>query len=304
MSYAAFKKTLLLSELEEILNRIDESFKIISKDVVNDYIIGISDGRSPCNKTICFVEKVSCIQAVKNVVYLTATELPNAINIITNDPRSLFIKFLNIIQKEKMLKALPESYQFSSIDESCEIFPNAIIEGNVVIGKGTIISAGCVVKSGTVIGDNCIVRENTVIGCDGIALYRNKQGEVLRFPHVSGVIIGDNVEIGANVVIVRGTLKPTTIESDTVIGNFCNIGHGVTIGKKVWLSVGSLVGGNTSINEMTTIGLGTRFKDNLKIGKQVSVGMGSVVTKNIENESSVFGNPAKKIRFLNTGPNR
>jgi UDP-3-O-[3-hydroxymyristoyl] glucosamine N-acyltransferase len=301
MDYVAFKKPLALSELVTVLNKCGEPFKLASESLNTGCIVGVSDGRTPCANTICFVEK-SDIQVTEQVVYIAAAELPNAVSLVTDDPRSLFIKFLDMARRENLLAALP--YGVAATHESCDIQPHAIIEDNVAIGQGTVISNGCVLKSGTIIGANCIIRENTVIGCEGIALYKNKQNMALRFPHVSGVVIGDNVEIGANVVIVKGTLKPTIIDTGSVIGNLCNIGHGVRIGKKVWISVGTLVGGNTTIGGMATIGLGVRFRDNLTIGENASVGMGSVVTKDIEQGGSVFGNPAKKIRTLNTGPAR
>jgi len=306
MNYVAFEKPLSLNELEEYFSKCDEEFESILRSVAdnNCKILGISDGRFPVEATVCFVEDSDEVDVIENVVYITSTKIPSSINLLTDDPRSLFIKFLVITQKEKLLRAQPQSDLVDLIHDDCEIHPNATIEKGVVIGVGTVISSGCVLKSGTMIGSNCIVRENTVIGCDGIALYKNKQQEVLRFPHVSGVMIGDNVEIGASVVIIKGTLKPTTIENDIVIGNLCNIGHGAKIANKSWLSVGTLIGGNTTINDKSTIGMGVRVRDNLIIGHNASIGMGSVVTKNIDEGGSVFGNPAKKIHHLKTGPTR
>lgn len=148
------------------------------------------------------------------------------------------------------------------------------------------------------------IRENCTIGCDGIALYKAKNEEVLRFPHLAGIYIGKNVEIGANSVIVRGTLSNTQINDDTVIGNLCNIGHGVKLGKKVWLSVGGMIGGNCVIEDYVTMGLSVSLKDNLFVAEGSTVGMGSVVTKSLKEKATVFGNPAKPLRPLNVGPKR
>jgi len=250
------------------------------------------------------------VEIPSDVMVITTVELEICFKdsdiILTADPRALFIKLLGFFEKEK--KYLPFTStianQIPSIHKEAIIDPRANIEEGVSVGKGSIIYAGSVLKRGTVIGENCIVRENCIIGCNGIALYKTKEGETLRFPHLAGVSIANNVELGASVVIVRGTLANTVIEDDTVIGNLCNIGHGVKIGKKVWLSVGGLIGGNCIIENHVTMGLGVSLKDNLFIAEGSTIGMGSVVTKSLKVKTTVFGNPAKPLRSLNAGPKR
>jgi len=311
--YVSFSEPLTWSNINIILQRIGIEYHVPSNLSGSKTYIGFSDGRFSVSNTICFVDRELTEEMFENlhdVMVITTIELKKYIKdsdvILTEDPRALFIKLFHFFEKEK--KCLPfTSKIFNPIPTiHCEaiIDSRAILEEGVSVGKGSIVAAGVVLKRGTIIGENCIVRENCTIGCNGIALYKTTEGETLRFPHLAGVHIGDNVEIGAGVIIVRGTLMNTVIANDTVIGNLCNIGHGVKIGKKVWMSVGSLIGGNCIIGNDATIGLGVRLKDNLKIGENVSIGMGSVVTKNLPSNLSVFGNPAKKIRSLSTGPKR
>ncbi len=298
-----FKQAYTFAKLAQDLTQLNINYSL---HIATEFeIISIADGRNPVNHSLCFAENAELISQNIAAIYILPAKVPAVTCVVVADPRAVFIKLLAVFQQQQTTYALLPVHRNLGIDTSAKIHANAIIEANVVIGEHTQIAAGCVLKSGTVIGNNSIVRENTVIGCDGIALYRTQDNqEVLRFPHLSGVIIGDNVEIGAQVVIVRGTLKPTIIADNVVIGNLCNIGHGVVIQEKVWLSVGVLIGGNCTLAAQSTLGLGANVKDNLTLATNSSIGMGTVITKNTTANSSYFGNPAKPVRTLNTGPKR
>lgn len=309
--FVKFKDPLLWDQLLKILDLLDCTFEVQVYSL-DEPIAGVANGLLCIENTFVFIDRPLSDDTkakVRNNFILTTCELAKDFSesncIIVDDPRKWYIRLLEFFDQKELLEDFTSVLNAAKgIDPSAKIDPRAILEEGVYIGKNVIISAGTVIKKGTYISDDVIIRENCTIGCDGIALYKTLQNEVLRFPHVAGVYIGENVEIGANSVIVRGTLSNTAIASDTVIGNLCNIGHGVRIGHKVWISVGSMVGGNTMIADFTTIGLGVRIKDNISIASHCTIGMGSVVTKNIPEKISVFGNPAKPIRPLNVGPNR
>lgn len=300
-------------EVEHFLQQCGIDYQLSFHPTSNKTYKGLSDGRFAEADTLCFIDRVPKEKnnnGLNKALVITTKELhtyfPTAHAVYTKDPRALFIYLLELFDKAKVCSAFTSKIPLHTrtIDPKATIDVGATIEEGVSIGAGSVIASGCVIKRGTVIGENCIVRENCVIGCNGIALYKSTLGETLRFPHLAGIKIGDNVELGASTVIVRGTLTNTVIKDDTVIGNLCNIGHSVKIGKKVWMSVGTLIGGNCTLGNHTTIGLGARIRDNLKIGENVSIGMGSVVTKNIPSDISVFGNPAKHLHGLSTGPKR
>lgn len=221
------------------------------------------------------------------------------------DPRAAFIDLLYWLIAHVGVDAHMSGFRrYATVSEDAEVSAHALIEPGVEVGAGTIVGAGAVIKTGTRIGQNTVIRENAVIGSDGVTVYRAADGRLLKFPHVGGVVIGSNTEIGANAVIAGGILAPTSIADEVVIGNLCNVGHGTVVGDGVWMSVGSLIGGHTTIHEKATIAMGVTVRDNLEIGGESSLGMGSVVVKSVEPGHSMFGNPAKRMPGLKTGPKR
>lgn len=224
---------------------------------------------------------------------------------MVGDPRAAFMDALCWLIETVGVDAHRRGFtEEAAISSDAQIAPTAVVEPGVEVGAGSIISAGVVLKTGTRVGENSVIRENVVIGSDGVTLYRAEDGRLLKFPHVGGVSIGSNTEIGANAVIAGGILASTHIGNDVVVGNLCNIGHGAVVEDAVWMSVGSLLGGHTRVHAGATIAMGVTIRDNLVIGESASLGMGSVVVKNVEAKHSMFGNPAKRMIGLKTGPDR
>ncbi|WP_298718236.1 hypothetical protein [uncultured Oceanisphaera sp.] len=221
------------------------------------------------------------------------------------DPRAAFIEVLEWLVESEGFDAHRRGFtKVATISNDAQVASSAVIEPGVEVGAGSIICAGAVLKAGTRIGENTVVRENVVIGSDGVTVYRAEDGRLLKFPHVAGVFIGDHTEIGANAVVAGGILTPTFIGNEVIIGNLCNIGHGAVVDDGVWMSVGTLLGGHTTVNAGATIAMGVTIRDNLVIGEKASLGMGSVVVKSVDARHAMFGNPAKRMVGLKTGPKR
>lgn len=220
------------------------------------------------------------------------------------DPRATFIdighKLLerNVVQVTKKISDALGVHPTAKVGLQTVVHPEVRIDENVIIGAHCVINRGTWIKSGT------IIKDGTIIGIDGINAYRGNDGKLRSFPHFAGVIVGNNVEIGSGVVVVRGLLNSTIIGNNTIIGNLCNIGHVVNIGEKVWMSVGCLIGGHTKINSGATLGMGVTVRDNIEIGENAQVGMSSVVVRKVKANCSVFGNPARIISAIQAGPVR
>jgi UDP-3-O-[3-hydroxymyristoyl] glucosamine N-acyltransferase len=182
----------------------------------------------------------------------------------------------------------------------------ATIGDDVTIGDDTNIGSHAAVAEGTAIGARCDIQPGAVIGSDGFAHYRDPDQSMYTFPHLGRVWIGDDVEIGANCVIVRGMVNDTIVEDGVKIGNLCNIGHNCTLHANAGLTAHVVLAGSVTLGEHCDIGLGATIKQHVRIGAGARVGMGSVVTKDVEAREGVFGTPAKPLRTMRslTWPNR
>lgn len=239
-----------------------------------------------------------------NLVDHLRQRFPAAVCIALPDPRATFIDLGHRLLAEGKVEvsvAVPRPF---GIHPTAQVGAQTVIHPETRIDAGVKIGAQCVIHRGTWIQAGAVIRDNTVIGVEGINAYRGQDGKQRSFPHFASVIIGENVEIGAGAVVVRGILNSTRIGRDSVVGNLSNIGHVVEIGEKVWMSVGCLIGGHTRIGAGATLGMGVAVRDNIEIGERAQVGMASVVVKSVAADTSVFGSPARTIPGIQAGPVR
>lgn len=229
---------------------------------------------------------------------------PNGQIIQVDDPRAVFIDTVQFLADERHISYSSLLPEYLRISPQASISAHARIEADVRIDKGVTVAAGAVIRSGTWLQSNCSVGENSVLGTNGIYVYTGLDGKRREFPHLGSVVLEEAASVGAGCVVPRGILNSTRIGPGTIIGNLCNIGHGVEIESDAWISSSTVIGGQTCIGEGVTIGLGCAIRDNLKIGDLANIGMGSVVTKNVRSRQSVFGNPAKSFALISAGPKR
>jgi len=118
----------------------------------------------------------------------------------------------------------------------------------VVIGNGTRVYSGVQIHDQVRIGRNVVLKSGCVIGSDGFGFERNDEGTFEKFPHVGGVVIKDDVEIGGNTCVDRGTLSNTIIGKGTKIDNLVHIAHNVVVGKNCAIIALACLGGSRSVN--------------------------------------------------------
>jgi len=144
------------------------------------------------------------------------------------------------------------------------------------------------------IGKNVTIEKGAVLGGDGFNYVYGKHGYE-HFPHVGGLVIEDNVSIGSNTVIHRGVLSDTIIGEGTKIDSLCHIAHNAIIGKHCLIIANSVVSGSCVIGDNTRLAMGAIIRNNVTVGKNCVIGMGSVVTKDVPDNETFAGIPAKSI---------
>ncbi len=179
------------------------------------------------------------------------------------------------------------------IGKNCFIGHNTIIEHNVTIGDNCKIGNNVLIKN-CLIGSNTNILDGAIVGKKGFGFFPGKKN--IRYPHIGAVIIGDNVEIGCNNTIDRGSLSNTVIGDGTFLDNQVHIGHNVKIGKNCIITGQVGFAGSSSIGNNVMIGGQAGISGHLRIGDNVQIGGGSGIIKDIPSNAKVMGYPAKNIR--------
>ena len=220
--------------------------------------------------------------------------------IFLDNPRLTYIQIINRLYKKKRLIGISPTAVISKtarIAPNCYIGNYCTIGDNCKIADNTVIYDRVTILQDTVIGKNCIIQPGVTIGADGFAFERYDSSLKLEsFPHMSGVIIRDDVEVFSNCSIARGSLSDTIIGKGTKLDALVHVAHNVIIGENCELTAGTIVGGSTIIGNSCWTGLNSTLKHKIKIGKKVIIGCGASVIHNVPDEDIVAGVPAKSIK--------
>lgn len=184
-----------------------------------------------------------------------------------------------------------------SIGDNVTIYPNVSIYDHSYISSGTIIWSGTVIRERTIIGMQCIIHPNVTIGSDGFGYRPSADGRsIIKIPHIGNVIIGNNVEIGANTCIDRGKFSSTTIGDNTKIDNLCQIAHNCQIGKMCLIAAGCGISGSVIIGDGVVMAGQVGIKDHITIGNKVKIGGRAGVMNDIKDGETILGYPAINYR--------
>ncbi len=170
----------------------------------------------------------------------------------------------------------------ASIGDRVDIGPHVVVEAHAVVGTGTILHPGVVIGAGSRIGADCtlhprvvlypgvqlgdrvVLHAGVVVGCDGFGYVFDGQKQI-KFPQAGQVRLDDDVEIGANTTIDRGSLGTTRIGKGTKIDNLVQVAHNVDIGEAVVIAAQTGISGSTSIGDRAVIGGQVGFGDHARV---------------------------------------
>jgi UDP-3-O-[3-hydroxymyristoyl] glucosamine N-acyltransferase len=236
-----------------------------------------------------------------------ATSLPR---IVCSNPYAAFAKVSTLLNPSP--QPVAGIHSTAVVGEEVVIHQGVQIDANVVIGDGaqiganSIIMAGCSIGEGVhigenallyprvvvyhdcVLGNNLIAHSGVVIGADGFGLAM-EEGRWLKIPQIGRVIIGDDVEIGANTTIDRGALDDTVIEDDVKLDNQIQIAHNVRIGAHTAIAGCVGIAGSTTIGRYCRIGGSAGILGHLQIADEVEVSSFTLVGKSIKERGSYCG---------------
>jgi UDP-3-O-[3-hydroxymyristoyl] glucosamine N-acyltransferase len=318
---------------------LSEIVAVLGGRVIGDnatIIYRVSSLQNAKSGDVCFINDAKYQKSLANslcsavVLREKDAELTSLPRIIVDNPYAYFAKLSAYLNPptETTLGVAPSAVvdPTAKVPKSCSIAPLAYLGANVALGEHVIIGSGCIiendvtiadytrlephvtVKHHCIIGQNCHIFSGAVIGSDGFG-YAEEAGEWLKIPQVGRVIIQNNVDIGANTTIDRGTLDDTIIEEGVKLDNLIQIGHNCIIGAHTVIAGCTGIAGSAKVGKHCKIGGAAMILGHLEIADNVTITAGSMIMRSLATADTYTAlmpfqthkawlNTAAKIRHL------
>lgn len=267
----------------------------------------------------------------KAVLVPLGVNLDGITTIEVERPRLAMMKLITMFYEEpatnKDVHPTAVVHPEAKLGENVSIGPNVVVAKDAVIGNNTTIMANCYIGNGAIIGANCffhpgvnigdrvkvgnkvILHHGVSLGADGFSFVTEspnnieqarQDGEIkeggeqviFKIPSIGSVIIGDNVEIGANACIDRGTIEDTVIGENTKIDDLVMIGHNCRVGKGCMIVSQVGIAGSCVIGDRVVIAGQAGLADHITIGDDTIITAKAGVTKSFPEKSIIIGIPA------------
>ena len=307
------------------MTTLSELADLVKGKIVGDptmVITGVSEIQNGRESTITFLgnlkyKKYLPTTGASAVVVPEASLLDNKPGIVHHNPQLAIAKILGeFTSKLRYTSGVNETAYVDSkakIGKNVTIGPFSVIEAGVIIGdhsnigshtvidQKTSIGKNCKIFSnihiyhGTNIGDNAIIHSGTVIGSDGFGFVTD-QDINHKIPQNGYVIIGNDVEIGANCAIDRGTIGDTIIEDQCKLDNHVHLAHNVRLGKGCLLTAAVTIAGSVEVGEFCIFAGHVGVAPHVKIGARSVLAAKTGVSKSLTGGKVYAGMPAREIR--------
>jgi len=185
--------------------------------------------------------------------------------------------------------------QAATIAESASIGPFSVIGARAIVGEGTVLRAHVVVGDDVTIGRGCLIKSHAVLGEEGLGIDQDAAGDPVRIPHLGGVVLGDQVEIGSFSTVCAGTITPTMIGAHTKVDDHVHVAHNVRIGERAIIVGNAELAGSVRVGDRSWIGPNASVLNGVAVGADAMVGIGAVVTRDVADGETWFGNPARRV---------
>ena len=293
--------------------------KIIGKE--NIIIKEISSIQNASSGSITFIDNKKYIEKLKSTkasaciisehVYSKYTSKGGMSFLVSDNPYLSYAKILNIFYPD--IKSIHKDKNIQIVlSKSSQVSKNVDLKNNVIIGDKTIINSFSSIGPNAYIGKNCfignnvcisnayignnvVIQDGTVIGQDGFG-YAFDGKKYIKVPQIGIVKIYDDVEIGSNCAIDRGSLNFTEIKKGVKIDNLVHIAHNVVIGENTVIAGQTGIAGSSKIGKNVLMGGQVGISGHLSINDNVQIGAQSGVTKNISKNSIVSGTPSVNLK--------
>jgi UDP-3-O-[3-hydroxymyristoyl] glucosamine N-acyltransferase len=177
----------------------------------------------------------------------------------------------------------------------CVLYPGAFVGAGSELAEDCILYPNSVIREGCRLGKGCILNPGAVVGGDGFG-FAPDGDENVKIPHIGGVSLGDEVEIGSNASVDRGTLGDTAIGSQTKVDSLVQVAHNVTVGRACFMAALSGIAGSTKLGDRVTVGGRVAISGHLQIAGGVTLLGACTVSKSLLQPGMYNGNPAMPNR--------
>lgn len=286
-------------ELIRVYGQIDGLFvdNLADAEHVNEHTLDWVIPQKANKQVIVEQSKARCLLVDDSIEYSQVISNQNKVLLVVNNPKRSLAEIGNHFFVERPIPGIHPTAIISedaTIGKDVYIGPYCVV-GNAVIGDNCVLESHVRVYDGVQMGNNCNIKPGAVLGGEGFGFERDADGNKFRFPQIGHLIIGEDVEVGANTCIDRGALSDTIIGDHTKINNLCHIAHNNKIGRNVTITGCVNVSGSNVIEDDVWIAPNASIRGYIRLGERCVIGMGSVVTKDVPAKETWIGAPAHKM---------